>query len=294
MHLIKPDIVRTCEQAVTQFCRVSGLPTDDRLLQVQAIRPHLTPAQLAAYSDAVDFYITGFIARQAQTFIFDSRQIMAFLAAVDRQLAPGDYPAPFDCMIVQFTEPIPESEFLAGLRTSGRPNDAGDTVAGLIMAFPTDGASVANVVAWYASTSINRAAMPLNGDGSVSQEFTVGHGGPPEYVRDKQRIANLGLLCLAYLNSPGIEVARVETPTAINKRRVKDGKKPLEDYYLCRVVHERTAGAGEGEPTGRHVTFRFDVRGHFRRLPDGRTVWIRPHQRGVEHELYRPKAYRVE
>jgi hypothetical protein len=40
MRLIKDDIVRVCDQAVTQFCRVSGLPADDRLLQVNAIRPH--------------------------------------------------------------------------------------------------------------------------------------------------------------------------------------------------------------------------------------------------------------
>jgi hypothetical protein len=293
MRLIKDDITRICDLALTQFSRVSGLPDDDRLLQMDAIRPTLEPGQVAVYADAVDFYITRFIARQAQTFIFDSAQIMEFLAAVDRQLAPGDYPAPFDCMIIQFTEPIPESEFLSGLRTSGRPNDPGDSIAGLIMAVPSDGTRVANVIAWYTSTSINRAAMPLAGDGSVSQDFAYGGGGA-DYVRDKQRIANLGLLCLAYINSPGIEVARVETPPAINKRRIRDGKKPLEDYYLCRVSRERSAAGEAGEATGRHVSFRFDVRGHFRRLPDGRTVWIRPHQRGVEHELYKPKAYRVE
>ncbi len=67
MRLIKDDIVRVCDQAVTQFCRVSGLPADDRLLQVAAIRPHLMPAQLASYSDAVDFYVTGVIARPNTT-----------------------------------------------------------------------------------------------------------------------------------------------------------------------------------------------------------------------------------
>ncbi len=149
-------------------------------------------------------------------------------------------------------------------------------------------------MAWYASTSINRAAMPLAGDGSVATAFTVGSAANTEAVRDKQRIANLGLLCLAYINSPGIEVARVEPPPAINKRRQREGKMPLEDYYLCRVGHDRTAAGGAGDPSGRHVSFRFDVRGHFRRLTDGRTVWIRPHQRGVEHEMYKPKAYRVE
>lgn len=183
---------------------------------------------------------------------------------------------------------------MTGYRTSGRDNEPGDHVAGLVMAFPAEGAEVANVAAWYTSTSVNRAAMPLAGDGSVATNFTVGSAANGEAVREKQRIANLGLLCLAYINSPGIEVTQVAPPAAINKRRARDGKKPFVDYYLCRVSHQRTAGAEESEPTGRHVTFRFDVRGHFRRLPDGRTVWIRPHQRGVEHDFYRPKAYRVD
>lgn len=48
-----------------------------------------------------------------------------------------------------------------------------------------------------------------------------------------------------------------------------------------------------GEPSGRTVSVRFDVRGHFRHLnsdrydrnPDGsvRVVWVRPHERGVEN-----------
>mgnify|MGYP000960570859 FL=1 len=294
MLLLRDDIVRICDMAVARFSQATGLPADQGLLNVDILRPLLPPDLLPAYSDAVDFYVTGHIARQAQTFIFDTRQIMEFLRAVDRKLAPGDYPPPFDCMVIQFTEPIPEGEFLSGLRTSGRPNAPNDTVLGLVLAFPGEEATVANVVAWYSSTSINRAAIPLAGDGSVSLNFVVGHGGPDEYARDKQRIANLGLLCLAYIDSPGIEVARVSTPAAINKRRARDGKKPLEDYYLCRVSHERAAAGAGGEATGRHVTFRFDVRGHFRRLPDGRTVWVRPHQRGVGHELYRPKTYRVD
>lgn len=294
MRLIKPDVIAGCDAGVARFCRATGAPADNRLLMVDQVRPLLPPHLLPAYSDAVDFFVTAFVARQAQTFIFDSAQIMEFLRAVDRTLPPGDYPAPFDCMLIQFTEPIPESEFLTGYRTAGQPRDDGDSVLGLVMAFPSGGASVANVVAWYSSTSINRAAMPLAGDGSVATSFTVGSASNTEAVRDKQRIANLGLLCLAYINSPGIEVARVEPPAAVNRRRAKDGKKPLDDYYLCRVSHERAAAGSAGDPSGRHVSFRFDVRGHFRRLPDGRTIWVRPHQRGLENELYRPKTYRVE
>lgn len=34
-------------------------------------------------------------------------------------------------------------------------------------------------------------------------------------------------------------------------------------------------------------------RAHFRRLPDGRLIWARPHQRGLAHELYVPSVRKV-
>jgi hypothetical protein len=40
--------------------------------------------------------------------------------------------------------------------------------------------------------------------------------------------------------------------------------------------------------------FRYDVRGHFRRLPDGKLTWVRAHQQGLAHELYKPKVYKAE
>ena len=61
--------------------------------------------------------------------------------------------------------------------------------------------------------------------------------------------------------------------------RLEKGKSPLPDYYICRLAKGRRY-ATEGEPTGKYVSFRFDVVGHFRRQPDGRTIWVRPHQRG--------------
>jgi hypothetical protein len=139
---------------------------------------------------------------------------------------------------------------------------------------------------------MSRVAIPVAGDGTLS-DF---HGGPaadPIIRQYKQRLANLALLCLAYLTSPGIEVERVEAPPAVAKRRAREGKSPLPDYYICRLAKGRRY-ATEGEPTGNHVSFRFDVAGHFRRLSDGRTIWVRPHQRGLQHEIYKPKVYRID
>ena len=41
----------------------------------------------------------------------------------------------------------------------------------------------------------------------------------------KQRIANLALLCLAYMTSPGIETELIEAPPAVARRRDREGKR---------------------------------------------------------------------
>ena len=239
----------------------------------------------------MDFFVTLLIAFKAQTFLFDSRQVMEFLRSVDRKLPPGNYAAPFNDMIIQFTQPIPETEFL-----SPEPADAlaeDDALLGLVLGFPGDDeGNMVNVTAYYRSTAINRTVLRLAGDGSITGDYVLGTS-TPEDAKDKQRIANLGMLCLAYLNSPGIELEKVETPEKVNRKRQREGKRVLDDYYICRLAKGRRT-ASEGEPTGKHVSFRFDVAGHFRRAPDGRVIWIRSHQRGLANELYRPKVYRVD
>ena len=68
----------------------------------------------------------------------------------------------------------------------------------------------------------------------------------------------------------------------------------LEPYYVCRIrgVQYDSAGnpAGEGSKHG----IRYDVRGHFRRMTNGKTTWVRAHQRGLANELYIPKTYVVD
>jgi hypothetical protein len=293
MQLLRPNIIDVSLFAMRTFCQTFGVDPH-RLNDRAHVLPRVPTEHLDRWSDALDFYITAAVARQAQTFIFDSAQIMAFLAAVDRTLAPGDYQPPFPCMIVQFTQPIPEFDFLSGVRNSGLPPEAGDSVAGLVMGFPEEERTQVTMSAWYTSLATNRAVMEADGDGLLSAHTVSGQAMTEAAARDKQRILNLGMLCIAYINSPGIEVEHVAADLVVNRKRAAKGKRELPDYYVCRVRHERHVSVGEGQGTGRHVSFRFDVRGHMRRLPDGRMVWIRSHQRGVEHELYKPKAYRVD
>ncbi len=297
MHLIKDDIERIMTRAASAFCDAYQIPPD-RLLDTEYVRMLLPENVHAEYADAVDFFVAGWVAQRAQTFLFDTTQIKQFLRSIDRQLAPGQYQPPFNEMVIQFSEPIPEQEFLTGIHTSGRGADAEDGISGLLLAFPGDRGGVINIIAWYTSTSINRVAVGIHGDGSISYAPIVGNMDDSmreQAMRDKRRIANLGLLCLAYMVTLGMEIERVQTDERVNRKREAKGKKPLPDYYICRWVgnRDRVKGGGSGEAGTTHG-FRYDVTGHFRKLPDGRLTWVRPHQRGLEHEEYKPKVYRVD
>lgn len=297
MHLIKTDIERITTAAASLFCDAYQIDPD-KLLDTTYCKMRLPDHAHAEYADATDFFVTGWIAAQAQTFLFDTKQVMQFLRAVDRQLSPGQIRPPFNEMVIQFSEPIPESEFLTGVHTSGRSGDEGDKVAGLVLAFPDDRGHVINVCAWFASTSVNRVALDIHSSGAIAYEPIVDgmDNAVMEQARqDKQRIVNLAMLCLAYMTTPGMIIERVSTPPAVNRKREAKGKRPLSDYYVCRWTGnaDKVRSVGTGEPGTAHG-FRYDVTGHFRRLPDGRTIWVRPHQRGLTHEEFRPKVYRVE
>lgn len=297
MHLIKHDIEHCGVTVVALFCESAGITVaelDGGLPNLNALRARLPDASRPFLADAVDFYAALRIAHTAQTFVFDAKQVMEFLRAVDRKLPPGNYAAPFSEMIFQFSQPIPEREFLTGFSPSAEMRVEDDDLLGLIIGFPPDEdcGQIVNIIAFYRSLAINRAVLTIGGDGTVPSEYMIG-GPSPDGLRDKQRIANLAMLCLAYLNSPGIEVEKVATPEKVNRKRRREGKRVLEDYYVCRLAKGRSR-ASDGEPTGRHMAFRFDVAGYFRRAPDGRVVWVRAHQRGLKNELYRPKVYRVD
>jgi hypothetical protein len=306
MHLIRDDIVAATDLAVNAFCQHLAIPRS-QIFDWQRWTRVLPAAAHHDYSQALDFAATGSQARGAQTFLFDSEQILAFLAAVDRRLPPGDYPAPFAEMIIQFTGGIDETLFTTGARAYA-PAEAQDEVLGLVIAMPIDplassggqhiiDAPSINITAWYKSTAVNRVRMAVAGDGEIIYrplDMDANHPNTAALQQDKQRIANLALLCLAYIHSPGIEVEHVEADAAINRRRLAKGKRALLDYYICHVRRAARPGQADGEGTGRHVSFRFDVSGHFRRLADGRTIWIRAHQRGLEHGLYKPKVYKVD
>lgn len=314
MHLIKYDLNQICPMPAAALCEAYRIDPA-RIFDTAYVKSRIPVTEHSQYGDALDFMVTGYIARTAQTFVFNSAQVLQFLRAVDRVLPPGDYSPPFQDMIIQFTEPIPEKLFLTGAQPDGYKHNTADeikmmseelglefkqvadsqddTVLGLVMGFPkNDSTDVISITAYFASTAINRASANVQGDGRVTYS-PMGQGMAAGQA-DKQRIFNLGMLCLAYMNTPGMFIERISTPEAINRKREAKGKRRLDDYYVCHWDRNQvryTGGTGQGDKS---VSFRFDVIGHFRRLPDGKMTWVRPHQRGLEHETYKPKVYRVD
>lgn len=106
----------------------------------------------------------------------------------------------------------------------------------------------------------------------------------------------LAICCIGFINLKET-VYLQETggvPESVNAKRAQKGKTLVEPYYLCRI-HGVNYGNTNSVGGGTHHGFRYDVRGHFRYYKaTGLVKWIRPHQRGLQNELYIPKTYKVD
>lgn len=296
MHLITHDIIHLGELVLSTFCQSHGVHPA-KIFDISDMLATLPSHTHNDYSQAIDFGAAAWIAERSQTFLFDADQVLQFLRSIDRRLSPGDYHAPFKHMAFQFSRGIEERLFTTGLKPEGSIEE-NDTITAILLSIPDPDENprwtFINIVAYYASTSLNRVQLPLHGDGTIEYKPINGDGGEVRR-QDKQRLANLAMLLLAYIDTPGMQIEHVQTPERVNRKRERDGKRVLPDYYVCRWnAPKRTTGGTIATGTGSHHSFRYDVAGHFRRLPDGKTIWIRAHQRGLEHETYKPKVYRVD
>ena len=256
-----------------------------------------------------DFEIAALIAAQAQTVIFHADQMLALRPALERFAEAVDYRLPFTNVILQFDRPVPEQLFFdlerpyqndpallaettrlweeAGLALHGWTPADGDGVAALLLTQMEDGGVTHNqAVAFFASTAINR--VHWTGHDLTWLPYTDQH-----FAANKRTLRNLAVACVAYLNCVNLALEKHEAPAKVQRRRVRDGKPPILPYYTV-VVAPAYRGEEDAEAHGSSHGFRYDVRGHFRRLADGRLIWVRPHQRGLAHELYVPGVRAVE
>lgn len=282
------------------------MPTSSRpRILRQDIVDLLSPLEhLPATSDArerasvIDLGVTLTVAREAKVILFSTEQALALKPALDRFAEDlVEYRLPFPCVMLQFSEPIPETALLPAAEQTPEMKQLGiedDRILALLLAQETgeDGRLVNSASAWFASTTANRVSW--REDERAHLRILPGTGRATEDERrNKERIRNLAIACITYINCENITLEKQAVAEKINRKRARDGKRVLEDYYVCRL----RPGKGESaaaDDAGHGPGFRYDVRGHFRRLPDGKLTWVRAHQRGLAHELYKPKVYKAE
>lgn len=248
------------------------------------------------------------IARDAKPILFSSEQAAVFSDIAQVYRDGLDFRLPFENIFIQFSQPIhtpyqkrSDNDFDRGCLLAvaveqrvftkeqmeefeKKDKDNGGTT----IDYPKDSNEI----------YVNTISL-LYGDGGT--EFVRWASGRDVsfLFSDEVRInamlhwKNVIIACVGYINCENIYLEKQgEVSEAVNRKREAKGKSRLEPYYVCRIkgVQHESHETGTGAKHG----IRYDVRGHFRRLETGKTIWVRPHQRGLQNELYVPKVYKVE
>ena len=160
-----------------------------------------------------------------------------------------------------------------------------DGVGALLLAqSEIDGVLHNQAVAFFASTAVNRVHWK-GGD------LTWLPHTDRTYAENKRTLRNLAVACVAYLTCVNLGLEKHAPPAKVQKRRVKEGKPLLLPYFTVEVA---PGYRGKGDGDGAKHGYRYDIADHFRRLADGRLIWVRAHQPGLAHELYVPSVRKVE
>lgn len=262
------------------------------------------------------------IASEAQTIIFSADQADVFQRTPQDYADTLEYRLPFRDVLIQFDRPVSVSEPLPMLSPSPARRSLDKITALLLRQVPltyerfqeevrqaidearrfgvtdfhpqvapqTEGEFFNNVVVVvfetghvirFTWTSESLHETPF-GDLEMDQEWQDAY----RYYR------TLAVTCIGFINCENVTLHREGVPEKVNRKREAKGKSRIEPYYVCRirgVTYDSEGRTGIGVEHGH----RYDVRGHFRRLGTGQVTWVRPHQRGLKHELYIPKTYIV-
>lgn len=249
-------------------------------------------------NDHTDTIATMRMLEDAQVIVFPAETALALVPAIRRFAEQLDFRLPFPSVMFQFSAPIAETDLLA------QEKDEPDKIQALVVSQTENGINNASI--WFESTAVNRAqwanesVTPLRISPTAVEEedsdlYVMDNLTPAEVkIRNKEIIRLLAVAMVAYINCDNVVLEHQAVDERINRKRAAKGKRPLAPYYTCAIRGVRYE-PGESNPTGRKVGFMFAVRGHFRRLESGRTIWVHAHYRGVEHgaESAKPKAYEV-
>lgn len=225
--------------------------------------------------------------RASQTIVFAREQAEVFRGMSNTYTDTLDYKLPFGRVFLQFDEPVPvviaaygPVELCCMMLAQDAETDEID-------------ANVVNSVwAWFENPATKTMLMAVFGwDGKTQEKLLATQGATDDDYNTAKAFA---IACIGYINCENVYLAQDGiVPDKVNRKREKQGKKILEPYYVCRIRGVQYDSNGEPTGEGTHHGFRYDVRGHFRKFTSGKTTWVRPHQRGLQHELYVPKTYVV-
>jgi hypothetical protein len=295
MQLISHKILEMCALQGQVFDEIiaSGLgsrhPTVIGVAQMKGESPEAVYKYLLNDND--DFLVTSFIALKGQTVLFDADLAIELRPTMERFRDQAEVRLPFPAMILQFDQPIPEHVFFN--YEPGHWVKSDDSIQALLIAGEED---VITAVAWFASNELNRVKWTMTS--ADFQRFIKDRDYRASTIalENKRQLQLLAVACVLYMNCENVELERVSAPAQVNAKRERKGKRPLPEYYICRIrkslyVPTRKEEEEDEDRERRSSPHQHAVRGHFRRLQSGKTTWVVPHFRGVEQGP--DKIYRV-
>lgn len=108
----------------------------------------------------------------------------------------------------------------------------------------------------------------------VSSHDTVAYGDVSKSIRDKIDTVIYTFIAVI-LDLGNMWTEYIEEPTRLNKKRIKNGKQPIQAYHVLklgkRVVKKSIAHGNKHSSPAMHSR-----RGHFRRYQSGKVGWVRP------------------
>ena len=270
--------------------------------------------------DEMELTITQFantkrMAELSQTILFPSEQVAVFSQLLNRHFdVPLEYRLPFRQVMLEFTKPVLISGIQGNITALGFLLEQSEVTQELYdwsieqirradSAFGFDDTPILEIDWSKTDKAIINELMVVCEDLSfevvkwTSQnpdglEILCNLSG--EEVSTLLNLKHLAIACIGYINCENVYLHKEgEVSESVNAKRERKGKSRLEPYYVCRIRGVQYDSEGYEKGAGVKHGIRYDVRGHFRRLETGKTIWVRPHQRGLQNELYVPKTYVV-
>jgi hypothetical protein len=116
------------------------------------------------------------------------------------------------------------------------------------------------------------------------------------WVSLKRHLLHIFVAIVDLINNSEMELEEHKPSKQVIRMLQKRGREVPEPYYTCNIkpkvinpVELEEGERGKGVEHG----YRYDVRGHQRTLSNGNVIWVKSHQRGIKHDNYVQKKYKL-